>query len=403
MAYTKTVDEIISVLVVTTSFPTRENSASGIFVKRLLVNIPGNIKLSVLTPCATSPDSFSQSDHYEVKCFRYAPWKWQTLAHLAGGIPAALQKHIVMKLLLPIFLLGLFVASIREIPKAHVVHANWSVNGVICILANFIFRRPLMITLRGTDFFKAESSVLYSNILNFAMKYSDIVTVVSNTMYKDLINKYPAYKSKVYFLPNGVDEELFKLPTPNHKTLNNIFTVLVVASLIKGKNIETIIKAVARIKDTQSCNLLIVGDGPEREFLKKLVNELELSSLTEFMGVIDPDKMNMIYKKADVLVVSSLSEGRTNVILEAFAAGVPVLASAIPSTQEMVTDHVNGILFQSGNIGSLSQKLSELMNNRELRQRVAEHGRQYILQHELLWGKTGQKYADLYKLLGKLN
>ncbi|WP_455199858.1 glycosyltransferase family 4 protein [Kaarinaea lacus] len=389
----------VSVLVVTSSFPSRQNPVSGIFIKRLVDNIPAPVKISVLTPCASEPDAFPPGTHYQLKCFRYAPWKWQQLAHLPGGIPAALEKNFLMKLLVPVFLLCMFLRCVREIPRVDIIHANWSVNGFICALANMVARRPLILTLRGTDISKSESSKVYNFILRFAMRFSQLITVVSDAMHQQLISQYHEMDRKITFVPNGVEHELLNIPARKIRSNQDCFQVLVIANLIKLKNVPVIIKAIANLDGRLKIKLTVIGDGPEKGALQKLSRELGVARYVEFTGLVDPENIVNYLQQSDSLVLTSSSEGKPNVVLEAFAAGLPVIASDIDGVKEMIGNNENGLLYESGSDKMLTAKLLELFRNESLYRTYSENGRKYILQNKLLWGDTGHRYATLYNSL----
>lgn len=389
----------LSVLVVTSSFPSRQNPVSGIFIKRLVDNIPAPIKVSVLTPCTIEPDAFTSGSNYQIKCFRYAPWKWQKLAHLPGGIPAALEQNYFMKLLLPVFLLSMFLRCVREIPKADIIHANWSVNGFICALANMLVRRPLVLTLRGTDITKSETSKIYNFLLRFAMRFSRVITVVSDAMYQRLRSQYPKLDQKITFVPNGVENELLKIPVRKIKSTQDCFQILVIANLIKLKNVPVIIKAISNLNERLKIKLTVIGDGPEKGSLEKLSLELGVDEYVEFAGLVDPKDIASYLKQADSLVLTSLSEGKPNVVLEAFASGLPVIASNIDGVKEMIGNNENGLLYDSGNDEMLTAKLMQLFDDEGLYMKYSENGKRYILQNKLLWADTGNHYATIYNSL----
>lgn len=398
----KTINKInnnLSVLVVTSSFPSRQNPVSGIFIKRLVDNVPDPVKISVLTPCASEPDAFPSDSSYQVKCFRYGPWKWQKLAHLPGGIPAAMEQNLFMKLLVPVFLLCMFLRCVREIPKVDIIHANWSVNGFICALANMIARRPLILTLRGTDISKSESSKVYSFILRFAMRFSQVVTVVSDAMCQQLISQYPEIDKKITLVPNGVENELLNIPVRKIQTNQDCFQVLVIANLIKLKNVPVIIKAISKLDGQLKIKLTVIGDGPEKGTLEKLSRELGVAKYVEFTGLVNPKNIVNYLKQADSLVLTSSSEGKPNVVLEAFGAGLPVIASNIDGVKEMIGNNENGLLYDSGSDEMLTVKLLELFRNENLYKTFSENGRKYILQNKLLWADTGNHYASIYNRL----
>ncbi len=162
------VNQTVRVALLTTSFPLNRDSVSGVFVWRLARSFPSTVLATVVTPCDTSgTPPVTIPDSYNVHCFRYAPWRWQLLAHQPGGIPVALQRSIAMRCLLPIFLVAMLIACFRVSRKADIIHANWSVNGAIAGLVGFFLKKPVVTTLRGEDVTRAKNSKLYYYLLWF--------------------------------------------------------------------------------------------------------------------------------------------------------------------------------------------------------------------------------------------
>ncbi len=389
-------DQTVQVALLTTSFPLKAGSVSGVFIRRLVKSLPASVLVTVVTPCNTSPAH--DPDGYKLHCFRYAPWNWQLLAHQPGGIPVALKRIKAMRWLLPIFIGAMFVACFRVSKKADVIHANWSVNGAVAGLVGFLLRKPVVTTLRGEDVERAKSSTLYRYLLVWCLRSNYKLITVSEAIYSLLYREFPHYRQKISFLPNGVSSEL--LGTSINKTKPNkraIFRLLSVGSLIPRKGVETIVNALSNLLSPQKYRLLIVGDGVELNNLKDLVKKKSLGEIVEFVGQVPPEMVIKYLCNTDAFILASYSEGRPNVVLESFAAGVPVIASKIEGVRELVKMGETGLLFHPGNAGDLAMKLETLRQNYELQIRFAKRGREFIIKNQLLWPCVGQQYADLYK------
>lgn len=388
--------KMIKVAFLTTSFPLVVGSVSGIFIQRLVKSLPTSVSVTVVAPCDTSPAS-SPAGYY-LHCFRYAPWKWQLLAHQPGGIPVALKQLKISRWLLPVFLGAMFVACFRASRKADIIHANWSVNGVIAGFIGLLLGKPVVTTLRGEDVARAKQSTLYRYLLAWCLRSNGRLITVSEAIYNLLSREFPEYQHKISFLPNGVDSELMNTPrskrSPDERS---VFTLLNIGSLIPRKGVETIIDALGYLRSPQNLKLLIVGDGPELSNLKAQVKKKSLESIVEFIGQVPPVQVAEYLRTADAFILASYSEGRPNVVLESFAAEVPVIASDIDGVQELVRDNENGMRFPPGNAKVLASKIEELQQSTELRARFSKQGREFILKNNLLWEQAGQNYAQMYK------
>ncbi len=389
-------EKIIKITMLTTSFPLKKGGVSGVFIQRLVKNLPSFIHATVVVPSGTELPSNGDECNYRLKCFRYAPWRWQILAHQPGGIPVALKRNRGAYFVLPFFLLVMFIACFREARKSDLIHANWSVNGAIAGIVGRLTGKPVVTTLRGEDVTRAESSGLYRGFLNLCLKNNDRLITVSEAISISLKQNFPKYKDKVSFLPNGVEAELLNIArAPQDKS--GVFRLVTVGSLIPRKGVTTIIKALAQLKDRQQFHLSVIGSGAELSGLEALVQRESLLGSVEFVGEVVPEKVVDYLVKADAFVLASYSEGRPNVVLEALAVGVPVIASDIDGVRELISDGMTGLRFPAGNSEVLTQKIEQLAKDSELQMYLAKQGREFIVQNRLVWSDVGERYAQIYK------
>jgi glycosyltransferase involved in cell wall biosynthesis len=284
---------------ITTSFPLWLGSTSGPFVAQLVQQLAQHVHVTVLTPC-TNRLVESVDSGFKIHCFRYAPRRWQILAHLPGGIPAALRNYPMSWLLLPGFLLALFIAIWRLSCQVDVLHANWSVTGVLAGLVGFFSGTPVITTLRGEDFNRARKSLLFRYFLKFCLHLSWKISVVNEAIYYDLKSQYPAFSGKIFFLPNGVNEVFNRIPLMKSAESNSQVTLLYVGSLISRKGVDVLINSCAVINKKISWILNIIGDGPEHEYLKKIINSLQLENKINFLGSVSPDVVPDFLNSIDI-------------------------------------------------------------------------------------------------------
>lgn len=390
-------DSKIRAVILTTSFPLYSKSVSGVFVKRFVDSLSPHVDVTVLTPCSTSPVSVQSNNGYQLRCFRYAPWKWQILAHLPGGIPVALRQSRLAIFLMPLFLGAMFVETVRASRDADIVHANWSISGFIAGLARWFTRKPFITTLRGEDVSRAKVSLLYRMFLWACMRNGSRVVAVGDAMAQGLREMFPGYAEKVVVLSNGVSPQLLSINARKSCCEHSPkLRILVVGSLIPRKGVDTVINAIAKMPDSTGAFLTVVGDGIDRLRLESLVREVGVEGKVQFIGETDPERVMYFYESTDVFVLASYSEGRPNVVMEAMAAAVTVIASKINGVKELVTAGETGLLFEPGDVNGLVEQLLRVSKDIELRERLATRGRQFIVDNRLLWSSTGEGYEDMY-------
>ncbi|WP_017220050.1 glycosyltransferase [Moritella dasanensis] len=140
---------------------------------------------------------------------------------------------------------------------------------------------------------------------------------------------------------NGIDTEKFSpsLSHPRYKYNTRVFKIGCAARLVTEKSLDILIKAIADIPNVQ---LSIAGDGPEKQNLTKLVQELDLSTKVKFMGYTDD--MVGFYHQLDLFVLTSSNEGLPLSILEAQSCNVPVLCSDVGGVHEGVCKHTGHLI-----------------------------------------------------------
>jgi glycosyltransferase involved in cell wall biosynthesis len=150
-----------------------------------------------------------------------------------------------------------------------------------------------------------------------------------------------------------------------------------VGRLVPEKNVAFLLRAMAAVPPLpQPLRLLVAGEGPQRQELERLTRELGLADRVLFLG--ERRDVTALLQAASFLVLPSLGEGLSNVLLEAMASGCPVLASDVPGNREAVRDGEDGILYASGSQPALTQALGRLAGDGPLRQRLAAAARERV-------------------------
>ena len=205
----------------------------------------------------------------------------------------------------------------------------------------------------------------------------DRYITVSASLKKYLVERVGISSARVTQIVNGVDTARFAPPTEQVRRLlpedfagSNRLIIGTVGRVQAVKDHETLLRAFARQAKREgeagtTARLVIAGDGPLRESLIRLAEALGISSLTWFPGSVN--NVPELLKTFDIFVLPSLAEGISNTLLEAMATGLPLLATATGGNLELVADHLNGRLFQPGDLAALSGLLSQYLADQSLR------------------------------------
>jgi glycosyltransferase involved in cell wall biosynthesis len=172
--------------------------------------------------------------------------------------------------------------------------------------------------------------------------------------------------------------------------------VLIVGRLSREKDHLTLLDAVNRLRGTMMPHLVIVGDGPEKSRIEECVRRLKLDEYVTFTG--QRISAEPFYGIADVAVLSSLSEGSPNALLEAMATNVPVVATAVGGVPEMVANEGSALLIPPGDPAAMSAAIARLLSEPELAQRLKKRGRELILERHDPEART-RKLVSIYRSL----
>lgn len=174
--------------------------------------------------------------------------------------------------------------------------------------------------------------------------------------------------------------------------------VLAVGRLHRQKGFATLIAAFAAVRPQVPvpARLLIVGDGPERGQLERLIRVHGLGESVILTGRRDdvPDLM----LAADLFVLSSLWEGMPNVLMQAMAAGLPVVATQVEGVEELLSDQKYGLIVTPGSVEELGAAMHRLLTNRELAWRYSEGAQSHVKEH-FTWDRTVQEFDCLFTRL----
>ena len=161
------------------------------------------------------------------------------------------------------------------------------------------------------------------------------------------------------------------------------------------KDLDTLVRAFATLRHAHpALRLLVVGDGPERAGLEERASALGVGSAVSFLGYRADARQ--ILPALDVYVNSSLHEGVSLTILEAMAAAVPVVATSVGGTPEVVADDETGVLVPSRSPVALASAVSHLLVNPDRRAQLGRAGRSRVERLFSLDAMTA-RYLDVYR------
>ena len=191
----------------------------------------------------------------------------------------------------------------------------------------------------------------------FRRFFADRIVAVSEELNQALSKG--ELSNKLCCIPNGIPAALPQLSV-NAKLSSSTKTIAVVSRLVSVKNIQVFIRAIPKMLDYRSdLRFLVIGDGPEKDFLQLLANELGVKQHVEFTGHICD--MDSIWPKIDIYVLCSRHEGLSIALLEAMAHGVLVIATSVGGNTEIIQNRGNGILIPTNSSVAIAKNCLELL------------------------------------------
>lgn len=237
----------------------------------------------------------------------------------------------------------------------------------------------------------------YIRFGTFALRFFDRIVPLSTALCEDLINKGIPL-DRISVIENAVDLEEIdrRVLSLDEKVIPSKGKKLgYVGRLVSGKRVDHIISVFDKLwsKD-HSLELLIVGDGPERNTLETMVQGLPSVNSIQFLGYVE-DRF-VVMRSLDVFVMASISEGIPRCIMEALALELPVAAYDIPGVDELIKNYETGALAPSGDIIRLEKICEELLYDVNLAKRLGIAGR-HLIERTFTAERMASDYSKLYR------
>nr|WP_245203563.1 1,4-alpha-glucan branching protein domain-containing protein [Ammoniphilus resinae] len=272
-------------------------------------------------------------------------------------------------------LLNYYDSLVKQGFHVNVVHAH---DWLVSLAARRLKERyhlPLIATIHATEFGRNQGifTELQKRIHaeeGLLTREAGLVISCSHYMAKEISRLFELPREKVWVIPNGVDPQKVKQPTPwfdrSQYALTNEKIILFVGRLVPEKGAQLLLEAFPEVLAFHpEAKLIIAGKGPMDTILQKLANELGLGQKVLFTGFIEDQTRNGLLQHATLAAYPSLYEPFGIVALEAMAAQTPVIVSDTGGLGEIVQHGENGLSIYSGNVSSLRDQLIYALNHPE--------------------------------------
>jgi glycosyltransferase involved in cell wall biosynthesis len=394
----------MNVLMVTSSYPKFPGDVTAPFIESIAHAVAARgHQVDLLLP--QHPELRRGSDE-PVRFFpyRYAPHAGWNLWGYAQSLVADEQVRKGVYLLAPLVALRLRRAlGERLLAKRYdVVHAHWVVPNAAMIADQVrASRTPFAISLHGSDVFLAEKLGLAKEMARGAFRSAGAVTACSSDLHRRAL-ALGARPERTRTVPYGVDLGAFAPGRPDRSLRRRLgvpddsLFVLAFGRLVEKKGFRYLIEAAAQVPGIQ---VVVAGEGDLARELSVLAGDK--GAPVSMAGALDRDTMAAALAEADIAVVPSVVDragnldGLPNALLEALAAGRPVVASRLAGIPEVVRDGENGLLVPEKDVPALAAALTRLVREPSLRDRLGRAARRHAETH-LSWQAVGAVLEECY-------
>jgi glycosyltransferase involved in cell wall biosynthesis len=374
--------------------------------------VRGGDRVRVLVPSAAGVPAERVEEGVEVRAFRYAPRALEVVGY-GRSLERDERLRAASALAAPLYLRGAGRALARELDGGQwdLVQGHWIVpNGLVA--ARFAHRLPVAVALHGSDVFLAEKRLARAFVAR-ALAKTSALTSCSPELARRVekigfeATGFDATRSRV--IPYGVDVELFRPGAEGRARWRERLGVPADAPLVLGvgrmvtkKGFHHLAAIVPTLLErARSSHVVLAGGGDRLEELRAATAPWR--ARVHLPGPVLHDELPDLYRAADLFVLPAVHDesgnvdGLPNVVLEAMASGLPVVASAISGIPLAVADGENGRLVPEGDHAALLAALEDLLASPVHRAALGAAGRRRA-ERELTWDAVAARYREAYEL-----
>lgn len=222
----------------------------------------------------------------------------------------------------------------------------------------------------------------------------DGIVVNCHAMELHLVRDEDIPRRRIRLCYNGIDTNKYSPSSVPGGTQRRTITAGCVSVLRREKNLDLLLRAFSRsLEFFPELKLLIVGSGPEESKLREQARHLRLDD--RFTLRPAQDDVVSALREIDIFVLPSLTEALSNSLMEAMACGCAVIASAVGGNPELVDPERTGLLFESGNLTDLTDKINRLAHDNALRQRLGIGAREFI-ERQFSLDRASRSMEEIY-------
>lgn len=385
-------------LITCSTFPRYEGDTEPRFVLDLAKNMKQYAEVTVLVPAAPGAADREVLEGVNVVRYHYFPiHSLETLCYPGAIVPRIREKKVRV-LLVPWLFAALYMNLFKMRKEYDIVQANWLIpQGIV----QSFLKKKYIVTGHGGDVTSLNKGII-RKLKKRCLKKAYGVTAVSEPLMGVLNELYENPNQAVISM--GCDTKLFgrQYHQENYFGQDGRNVILFVGRLAEKKGVCYAIEAMRHIDHAM---LVIAGDGPLRRQLEKQAESVckETGKTILFTGAKTHEQLKVLYASADIFVMPSITakdgdkEGFGLVMLEAFASGLPIVASRSGGIVDLVKDGVNGYLVEEKDVQGLADRINIVLKDKNIYNKMQSEAQKTASQYD--YHIIAGKYAEFMNLI----
>lgn len=399
--------EQIRILTLTCMYPNKIDGNSGIFIRKQVDSLrEKNCLVKVICPFPYSPN-----------ILWFNP-KWRSYSEIpASEVVGGIEVHHPRYLRLPgktfhglaCYSMDLGtrnrIDSIMKEFKPHVIHAQMATPvGYVGLMLRRRYNLPLVCSIRGSDIHTyPQFGRLSARLTREVLSGTDQVVSVSKALRAEA-ERIARPRKEINVIYNGCDSDAFT----NDKESRNVIrkklgisirdkAIIFVGKICRNKGVYELVDVFRHLAGTYTgLHLILVGDGPDLEAVRNMASSGGLANKVHLAGTVSHGEVSQWLSSADIFALPSRNEGLPNVILEAMACSLPVVASRVGGIPEAVTDGESGILVGKEDLYSLTSAIKHLLVDEEGAEKMGILGRK-LVERRFSWERNADQMVTIYE------
>lgn len=382
----------MKVCIVTTSFPRWPEDDRGTFVIGAARALRARgVRVRVVAIHNPGTKTREHLDGIEVIRPRYLwPERLEILQRESGGMPIMLRKNRLAWLAVAPLFLAHSIATAQHATGCDLIHANWTMSAAAAWATSFLHRRPLIVTVQGSDIFESERLPVLKQLNRLVLTRCSHIFALSHALANATIS-LGIPEERVEVMPNGVDTNRFH---PLQQARERL--ILSAGSLIERKGMKYLIQAMQKVfQSFPDYRLVIIGEGPQYQDLLHLASLFGIADRVTLAGYQTHIQVSEWMRRASVFILPSVEEGLGVVLLEALASGTPCVATRVGGIPDVVTPEV-GILVPPGDADAIAQATSVLLGDLARLEMMRQNARWRALE-QYSWDIIASRLIQVYE------